>query len=306
MRALWLTVVWAALCGALISAAEEPKDRALSEPASKASIEVLPKGTLSADRTYVATGEMVRLLLRISGEGNPRACTLEQPTLPALAHLELVTVSQRNEVAFRSGTQVFSTTFLYTLRARAPGGERIPAIQVRYKAEGDRESRTIAVEGLEIVVREGRRVSRRAIALIVLVAAGGALLGAAWRLRARKLKRGARGVKAGAPGGSAAGGDEKSRAAVGALAVVEDARGLKVAGAWGEYGAQIFAALSAYLERDSAAEVEELREALGALCERVRYAKDREAERGIEECARKAEIFFKNKIRKQFEQIQHV
>jgi len=302
LGALWLTVVRAALCGALVSAAEGPKDKAISEPTSKGPSEVLPKGTLSADRTYVATGKMVRLLLRISGEGNPHACTLEQPVLPALAHLELVTVSQRNEVAFRSGTQVFSTTFLYTLKAHSPGGERIPAIQVRYKAEGDRESRTIAVEGLEIVVGEGPHVSHRVIALIILVAAGGALLGTAWRLRARKLERGAGGVKAGAPGGSVAAGDEKSRAAVGALAMVEDAHGLKVAGEWGEYGAQIFAALSSYLERDSAAEAEKLREALGALCERVRYAKDREAERGIEDCARKAEIFFKDKIRKQLEQ----
>lgn len=84
--------------------------------------------------------------------------------------------------------------------------------------------------------------------------------------------------------------------------MLEGAHGLKAAGEWGEYGAQIFAALSAYLERNSAGEIEKLREALGALCERVRYAKDREAERGIEECARKAEIFFKNEIRKQFKQ----
>ena len=286
MRVFRLTVVWAVLSVAWISNAEGAEDRAISEPT--------PKGTLSADRKQVATGETVRLLLRISGEGKPSACIPEQPDLPALTHLKLLTVSQRNEVAFRSGAQVLSTIFLYTLEAQSPGRERIPAIQVNYKTGGGRESRTIAVEGLEIVVGEGRHINRCIIALIVLVGAGGALLGAAWRMRARKVERGAGGMEAAAPGGSVA--------AVEALAMVEDARGLKVAGEWGEYGARILAALATCLERDSAEDVEELREALGALCERVRYARDREAERGIEECARKAEIFFKNKIRKQFEQ----
>jgi len=313
-RVVWLIAVWAALSVARTARAEEPKDSAISTPASETSSELLPKGprgvegslpkgALSADTTHVVAGETVRLLLRISGGGDLRAAAFEQPTLPALTHLGLMTVSQRNEVAFRSGEQVFSTTFLYTLTARSPGSEKIPGIRVKYRAEGDRESRAIAVDGLEIVIGERRHISRRAIALIMLVVAGSALLRAAWRQRARGPKGTSGGLKAPEHGGFVAADKEKSRAAVEGLAMVEDARGLKLAGEWGHYGARVMAALSAYLEREPAAEVEKLRETVRALGERVRYARDREAEGGIEECARKAEIFFKNEIRKQLEQI---
>ncbi len=313
-KAVWLVAVWTARSFARPACAEGPGDRAISKPASKAPAEIapkaqrggggnLPKGDLSADTTHVVAGETVRLLLRISGGEELRAASFEQPILPTLAHLELISVSQRNEVAFRPGGQFFSTTFLYTLRARSPGSEKIPGIQVKYKVDGEKESRTVAVDGLEIVVAERRNINRRAIALIMLVVAGGALLRSAWRRRSRKPEGRGEVSKPAAPGGFTAADKQKSRAAVEGLAMVEGARGLKLAGEWGQYGARVMAALSAYLEREPAAEVEKLREKVCALCERVRYAKDREAEKGIEECARKAEIFFKNEIRKQLDRI---
>ncbi len=288
-RVVWLTVAWTALSVVRLSLAEGAKDTTVSAPP--------PKGVLSADKKQVVVGETVHLLLDISGGEGLRAGVFEQPALPMLAHLALLTVGQRNELAFRSGGRVFSTTFLYTLKARSPGAEKIPAIQVKYRGVGDGESHTISVEGLEITIGEGRRVERRTVALVILVIAGGALLGAAWRMRARRRKGGDVESKMPECEGPGSAEREKSRGAVEALAMLEDAHGLKTAGEWGEYGARITAALSAYLERDSSAEIEKLKGGADALCERVRYAKDRDAERGIEECARKAEIFFKNKIR---------
>jgi hypothetical protein len=192
-RRVWLAAVLAALSVVRIPPAEGEGDATVSAPLSRpvptGSLRErdvpLGKGYLSADKKRVVVGETLHLLLTINGGEGLRAAAFEQPRLPALAHLDLLTVGQRNELAFRSGGRVFSTTFLYTLKARSPGVENIPPVQVKYRDKGEGESRAITVAGLEIEIVEGRSIGRRKIALVVLVVAGGALVLVAWRMRSR-------------------------------------------------------------------------------------------------------------------------
>lgn len=172
---VWLAAAWTALAVAGPSLAGTAK--------AGAAPEAPPKGVLSVDRKRVVVGETVHLKLTISGGEGLGAGSFEQPALPALTHFDLLTVGQRSELAFRAGGRVFSTTFLYALKARSPGVEKIPAIRVKYGGEGG--SRTVEAEGLEIAVGEGRRTGRGTIALVVFVIAAGALFGVAWRMRAR-------------------------------------------------------------------------------------------------------------------------
>lgn len=157
--------------------AEAAKDAAAPEPP--------PKGILSADRTRVVVGETVHLRLTISGGEGLRKGTFEQPVLPSLAHLDLLAAGQRNELTFRSGAGGFSSAFFYTLKAKSPGVEKLPPIQVKYRVGEGGEGLTIPVNGLEITIGEGRRIGRRTIALVIFVIAGGAFFGVAWRMRAR-------------------------------------------------------------------------------------------------------------------------
>lgn len=176
-RPVRLAAVLAVLSVVTISFSEGAEDAAVSAPA--------PKGVLTAGEKQIVVGGTVHLLLTISGGEGLKACVFEQPALPSLAHLDLLAVSQRNAFSFRSGVPVFTTSFLYALKARSPGVEKVPSIQVKYRDKGEGESRAVTAAGLEIEIGEGCGIGRRAIALSVLVVAGGALLCVAWRMRRR-------------------------------------------------------------------------------------------------------------------------
>ncbi|MEJ2744841.1 MAG: BatD family protein [bacterium] len=172
----WLAAVLTALSIVQFSVVEGAEDSIVSGP---------PKGMLSASRKHIVVGDTVRLLLIISGGGDLSKWVFEQPTLTALAHLDLLAVSQRNALSFRSGGRVFTTAFLYSLKARSPGVEKIPQIQVKCRDGKGAESRTVTVEGLEITIGEGRSIGRRTIALVILVIAVGAIVFVTWRMRKR-------------------------------------------------------------------------------------------------------------------------
>ncbi|MCX6356809.1 MAG: BatD family protein [Candidatus Aureabacteria bacterium] len=249
------------------------------------------RGALGVDTLRATVGETVLLTLTLSGEGEAGAFRIQPPALPALGHFALVETGQRNEVSWKGGKELFSVACTYTLRATSPGDESIGTIQVVYEQKGKDGSNTLAVDGVRItaVPRTAPRVIVSALGLLVLfciVALVVLLRGIARRKReAAKLVLPSMAV---------------ADPAVAALARIENSRRLKVEGNWGAYGAEVAAALAGYLTASPVPEMEALQGEIEPLCERVRYASDRDAEHRIEECTRKAELFFKTKIKETF------
>ncbi|MCX6355936.1 MAG: BatD family protein [Candidatus Aureabacteria bacterium] len=252
-------------------------------------------GVLSIGKGRVGKGSDVTLALTITGSGKPESFFLEQPLLPKLKYLDLVTREQRNEAAVRSGKELFTITIFYTLRAKEAGEENIPDLEVKYRKAGERESRTLQVSGVKVLVEQRSRGGRGYGGVVVLAGAGIAaviliaLFYAARRARSHGEIEPREGASVEEP--------ETSLAAVVVLSRMEDAHKLKGEGRWGEYGAEILGAISEYSERGDEPELRELIESLRDLCGKARYARDEDAERNIEASARQAEIFFKKKIR---------
>jgi len=253
------------------------------------------EGALSIEKERVEEGSDFTLTLTITGSGKPESFVLEQPLLPKLKYLDLVTCEQRNEAAVRSGKELFTITISYTLRAKEAGEEKIPDLEVKYRKVGERESRTLRVGGVKVLVEQRSSGGRGYGAVVVLAGAGIAavILIARFYAARRARSHGETGSQEDAPVEE----PETSLAAVVALSRMEDAQKLKREGRWGEYGSAVLDAVSEYFERCDDPELRELIESLRDLCEKTRYAHDEDAERGIEACARKAEIFFKKKIR---------
>lgn len=248
-------------------------------------------GSLTADRTRVAEGGSVRLALTVAAPASARGRLLAQPVLPPLKRFDLVSTGQRNETVFGAGGGTYSVTFLYALRAKSEGTETIPPIAVREagregaKGEKKEGAPLVTVPGITLTVAPaGRTVFRWGIAVFVAAGVAAAALGAA-TLRRRRI----------APPASAA--PARPSGALEALAAMEEARPLAVSGTWGEYAARVHGAISAYAERAGDLELRGLAESIGALTERVRYARDPDAERAIRDGARRAELALKKMIR---------
>jgi hypothetical protein len=243
-------------------------------------------GALSSDRGQVAHGETARLALSVTG--GECLFSVEQPTLPRLTHFNLLGTAQRNEVDLTAGGPRFSTTFIYTLRAVSPGQEAIAAIQVAYREKEQGERRTLTVPGITLVVQGRSRAVARTAVVVLFSCAGAAVF---IMLRRRRAQAGAPAPSVAAEGPPGAG------VAAAALARIEDARRLRTAGKWGAYGDEVLSALSEVAGREPSAGCDAMAADLRGFCERVRYAGDESAERGIEECVRKIEVFLKEKIR---------
>lgn len=249
------------------------------------------KTEVSFDRAQLVSGEDVRLTIAVHGEGTPDEYIVEQPQLGEMKLLELRGVEQRNEVTVGSAKELFTLTFIYTLRAKGAGEESLSPLQVKYKKQGDAGSRTLQTEGAKVVVASRGPAIPPRVFLAVLAGLGIAILMVFRRLRAGRRKEMAARVS---PVG-----DTRADAASAALSAVEEANALRLEGDFGAYGAKISAALSAYAGKEPSAEIAGELDRLRLLCERVRYAADRDAENGIESIARKAELFFKKKIREE-------
>lgn len=255
-------------------------------------------GALSADKTRVAEGGTVRLALTVAGPASARGRQILQPTLPPMERFELLSTGQRNEAVIAGEGGSFTATFLYTLRAKKAGEERIPAVQVREKGErGEKGEKRedgkedtellLTVDGLTLTVEPaGRAVSRGG--LVVAVIAGISALA----LTASCLARGRR-----RPPSAPAASPPRGGHALSALAAMEDARPLLHSGDWGVYAERIQCAIADYAVREGNGELAALAGSLVALCERVRYARDEEAEREIREGVRRAERILRLKLR---------
>ena len=257
-------------------------------------------GVLTADRTRVAEGGTVRLALTVTAPGSAREGQVAQPVLPPLKRFDLISTGQRNEAVFSADGGTYSTTFLYALRAKSAGTEEIPAIEVRgAREEGEKgvkgvkgeKGPLLTVAGIALTVEPaGRVVYRWGLAIAVIAGAAGAALAVSCLARRRR-----RPVPPPAQRGAAE--SRRHEGATDALAAMEDARALRLAGDWGAYAARIHQALAACAARGGGAELSAIAETLKGVCERVRYARDAEAERGVQECVRKAELILKQKIR---------
>lgn len=249
-------------------------------------------GTLSADRETVRPGETVTLLLKVSGGEESKSYQIEQPDLPDLKQFTLLSVSQRNETDISGGKERFSVSFLYRLGAGEAGAEKIPGIEVRYREKGESESRVLSVSGIELIVKEAGWGRGRTILLVLLSAGIVAVLIALYRKKGQVGP----GEAPAAPGEVGRG---KSGAAVRALARLEEASRLKLEGDSGGYCGGILEALSEYLKEDRDREIDDIARRLNKLCERAKYASDRASEHEVEELGRRAEIFFKKRIREE-------
>lgn len=249
-------------------------------------------GALTADRSRVGEGGTVCLALTVTAPGNARGCRPARPVLPPLRLFDLVSTSQRNEVAFGAAGETYSTTFLYVLRAKSAGEEAIPAIGVRgVKGEKGEGETLLTAPGLKLVVDPASRgLFRWGLAVAAVAVAAGTALAVSYIAR-RRGRPSARPVERRA---ATARPDD---AALAALAAMEDARPLRLSGDWGAYAARIHGALADCAARGGDPELAEIAGVLGALGERVRYARDVEAERAIGESVRKAELILKRKIR---------
>ena len=249
-------------------------------------------GVLTADRTRVAEGGTVRLALTITAPGFAREYRVAQPVLPPLKRFDLISTGQRNEAVSGADGGTYSATFLYALRAKSAGTEEIPAIDVKgAKGEKGKEETLLTVAGIALTVEPaGRVVYRWGLAIAVIAGAAGAALAVSCLARRRR-----RTVPPPAPREAAE--SRRHEGAIDALAAMEDARALRLSGDWGAYAARIHQALAACAARGGGAELSAIAETLEGVCERVRYARDAEAERGIQECVRKAELILKQKIR---------
>ena len=252
------------------------------------------KGTLSADREAVRLGDEVTLLLELSGAGEAHFYEVEQPDLAALERFSLVEVSQRNETDLGAAGEEFSIRFLYRIKAIKVGTESIPDIRVRYRKEGETEYRVLKVNGLDIVVGAagmgfGERLFLLLIAMVVVL-----LLVVIYRTR-RKAGRREKQVE------RKAAGFEKSDAAVKALARVEENDRLRINGDMGGYCTGLLEAVEGYLAEDPESERNLMAGRLRDLCERLKYAREGEAEREVIEIGRKTELFLKEKIREGLE-----
>jgi hypothetical protein len=252
------------------------------------------KGTLSADREAVRLGDEVTLLLELSGSGEAHFYEVEQPDLAALDRFSLVAVSQRNETDLGAAGEEFSIRFLYRIKAVKAGTESIPYIGVRYRKEGESEYRVLKVNGLDIVVGAagmgfGERLFLLLIAVVVVL-----LLVVIYRTR-RKAGRREKQVE------PKAAGFEKSDAAVKALARVEEKDRLRINGDMGGYCTGLLEAVEEYLAEDPESQRSLMAGRLRDLCERLKYAREGEAEREVIEIGRKTELFLKEKIREGLE-----
>jgi len=251
-------------------------------------------GALAADKSRVAEGGIVRLVLTVSGPASSPAIRLLQPLFPPTERFELLSTGQRNEISIGKDGETFSAAFLYTLRAREAGEERIPAFEVREKVgdgeQGEkggeeRDTLLLTVEGITLVVEPpGRGVYRAGIVVAAVAGLSAAALAASCLARRRRPL-------------SAAPPPPRGGCALAALAAMEDARPLLGAGDRGAYAGAIHPALAECAAREGDEELAALAGSLAALRERVRYAKDEEAEREIRDGVRRAEQILKRKLR---------
>ena len=250
------------------------------------------KGALTADREIVRVGEVVKLLLTISGSGPADSYEIDQPVFPKLKNLSLIEISQRNEIARCPGGESFSTHFLYVFKIKKPGEEKIPAIQVKYRKKGEDESQAVKVEGLKITLKKAEWGRAAILGLAIIIVGLGIILVVIFRRRKR--------IVAEKPLSRVS--EEKVRKSddpVKALGSIEEARRQKIAGDPGAFCSEVVRALKVYHEKERDAEIEGFVRKLENLCERVNYGRDEVAEREIDELVRKAELCLNKKIREE-------
>ena len=249
-------------------------------------------GVLTADRTRVAEGGTIRLALTITAPGSAREYRVAQPVLPPLKRFNLISTGQRNEAVSGADGGTYSATFLYALRAKSAGTEEIPAIEVREEREEGvkgEKGPLLTVAGIVLTVEPaGRVVYRWGLAIAVIAGVAGAALAVSCLARRRPVPP---------PAPREAAESRRHEGAIDARAAMEDARAIRLSGDWGAYAARIHQALAACAARGGGAELSAIAKTIEGVCERVRYARDAEAERGIQECVRKAELILKQKIR---------
>mgnify|MGYP000846063730 CR=1 FL=1 len=150
--------------------------------------------------------------------------------------------------------------------------------------EGDKL--LLKVEGITLVVDPpGKGVYRAGLVVAAVAGLSAAALAASCLVRRRR-----RPVAAATP-------PPPGGCALAALAAMEDAHPLLRAGDWGAYAGRIYPALAECAAREGIEELAALAGSLAALRERVRYARDEDAECGIRDGVCRAEQILKQKLR---------
>lgn len=249
-------------------------------------------GSLTADRTRVAEGGEVRLALTVTARGSAMGRKPALPALPPLKRFELLSAGQRNEAAYAADGGSRSVSFLYALRAKSEGTESIPPVEILGEDEKGEKGALLTVPGITLTVEPaGRAVFRWGIAVCVAAFAAAAALAASIPRRKRR--------RAAPPPPPVPPGTRRRDDAAGALAAIEEARPLMLSGDWGEYAARVHRALAGFAGRGGGPQIADLAESAGERLERVRYARDPEAERAILESVRKAEIILRKMMREE-------
>lgn len=245
--------------------------------------------SLQLERERVPIGEEVSIAVIVEGEGSHDEWRIKQPELGTLRYFSLVSVRQRNRTRFDEDGGSWSTSFVYRLKAEEPGEESVPSIRVYYHREDEEEDRVVSAPGCAIhAVPGGIGKGWILMAVVLVAAAAGAV--------ALMCRRRYGGVEVESPSV-----EEKEKewgpVAEEALRRVESARSFRIAGDSGAYAAALRDALKVCVEEDMDTVFEEIRRDLAELGERVKYGIDREAEREIDERARRAEIQLKRRVR---------